>query len=118
MRTYCIKHCMPISHSADGSRGHAHGRTIEAAMYLSKADNQFQRFSDMERKLHDYLNTYAGPFLNDFSIFSGDTSIENIGEVFFSELFALAAEDGQTLTRLEIGETPLRCYVIGLTEES
>ena len=86
-------------------------------MYLNKTDDRFQRFSVIEHKLHGYLNTYAGVYLNDFPIFSGDTSIENIGEVFFSEISALVAEDGQTLMRLEIGETPLRCYVIGLAEE-
>jgi 6-pyruvoyl-tetrahydropterin synthase len=59
-----------------------------------------------------YLNRYEKQFLNELPEFHQNADIETIGEVFFAGLTKLLREQGMTLQRLEIGETPLRVYAI------
>jgi 6-pyruvoyl tetrahydropterin synthase-like protein len=117
MQTYCIRVCIPIYHGSSCDRQKAHYHTVEIACYIQKSDSQFQRFTDIERDIHAYLNRYAKQFLNEMPEFQQDTSIENIGEVFFAGLTEHLWKQGITLKRLEIGETPLRLYVIYCQED-
>lgn len=116
MQTYCIRQSIPIFHGNSGDRERAHCHTIEIAAHIQKKDGQFERFSDMERRIKDYFDRYDDQFLNAMPEFETDASIENIGEVFFAGLTEVLERDGFMLSRLEVGETPLRQYIIGLLD--
>ena len=58
-----------------------------------------------------YLQKVA-TYLNEMEEFHEDTSIENITEVFYEKLSQAFANEGWNLTKIEVGENPLRVYII------
>jgi 6-pyruvoyl-tetrahydropterin synthase len=120
METYCVRKCIFIYHGISWDQQEVHGHTIEVASYIQKADRQCESFSQpfsesfsyAEERINTYLDGYTKQFLNELPEFHEDTSIENIGEVFFARLTEIMEEQGMILQRLEIGETPLRVYAI------
>lgn len=118
MQQYCIRTALPIQHSANGSRDRAHDHSIEIAAYLDKESEGFEQFREMERAINRYLKRYENQFLNALPEFQNGANMEDLGEVFFAGLTAALADTDLTLTRLEVGETPLRTYIIGLDEGS
>ena len=113
MRTYCIKRCLSIRHGTGLDRASAHSHTIEVAAYLKKEGPEILLFSGVEQLLDSFLSRYENRFLNSLPAFDGDASMERIGEVIFTGLTPLLEERGLFLERLEVGETPLRRYIIG-----
>lgn len=115
MRTYVFKQYIHILHSANNFREDAHSHTLHVFTYFAsdeQQDNAF--FSHVEKKLRAYFDTYDGKYLNEEPSFFQNATIENIGEVFFTQLAEAFQADGQQLLRLEVRETPLRSYAIGL----
>lgn len=112
MISYCFNYIVTISHSADNCFEHRHFHSLEIATYISVASKEFEMFDDIEKYGEDYIATYQNKYLNDCEEFGGDTSIENIGEVMYAALEKILENTGLSLERFEIGETPLRKYVI------
>lgn len=118
MRTYVFKQYIHIMHSATYFREDAHSHTLQVFAYFASAeqeDNAF--FSHVEKRLRAFFDAYDGKFLNEEPEFFQNATIENIGEVFFTQLSGIFNGGGQQLVRLEIRETPLRSYAIGLEPE-
>ncbi len=112
MPTYHIGAHVPIIHSrADGADGQ-HLHSLELSLYLFREDRAMLSFPEVERAVDACLEPYRNRLLNELPEFSGGASIEQIGEVLFAHLDAAAEALGLTLTRFEIGETPLRTYII------
>ena len=112
MPTYHIGAHVPILHHAADGSGRSHLHSIELSLYLSRPDETMLDFFEIERAIDRCLAPYRERLLNDLPEFSGGASIEQIGEVFFTHLAGAADACGLTLERFEIGETPLRTYII------
>lgn len=113
VQTYCISRCLSIRHGGGMDNGKAHSHTIEVLAYIGKEDGAFEPFFSMEQVMDSYLSRYEGRFINVLPEFDGDGSIERMGEVFFAGLSRTLAQSGLYLERLEVGETPLRRYIVG-----
>lgn len=116
MRLYCMKTCISIYHGSSGERRKAHCHTIEVVAYIERPGEDFARFSEVETVLNSYMSQYRNQFLNALPEFHGDTSIEGIGEAFFAGISTSLQRENLVLKRLEVSETPLRRYVIGVEE--
>lgn len=116
MRTYCMKFYIPVYHSGNGDRAAAHRHTVEVAVYVRRDAERFEPFSEMEKSVEACLRPYGSCYLNDREEFREDASMERLGDVLFSRLAELMEERKSSLLRLEIGETPLRKYAVGILE--
>lgn len=116
MRAYCMKFYLPICHGSGQDRGTAHRHTMEVTIYFPRQQGKLERFSDMEKDVAVALRPYTEGYLNDHEEFREDASVERMGEAFFDRLSGLLEQRGSTLLRLEIGETPLRKYAVGIEE--
>ncbi|MBQ9865386.1 MAG: 6-carboxytetrahydropterin synthase [Lachnospiraceae bacterium] len=109
---YCFHYLLPMTHSTDNIKEHIHSHTLEITVYISGIDSEHESFSRSERYAGDVLKQYENRYFNEMPEFCGDTSVENVGEVFFKKLTGVLMSSGIELKRLEIGENPLRQYVI------
>ena len=109
---YCFHYLLPMTHSTDNIKEHIHSHTLEITLYISGKGTVDKDFSVNERYAGDVLRRYENVYFNSLPEFGGDASIENVGEVFFSMLTDVMAGSEVELLRLEIGENPLRQYVI------
>ena len=116
MRIYCMKSCIPIYHGSSDERKEAHCHTIEIVDYIESRSDRFVPFSHVEESLNRCLDHYRGQFLNAFPEFHGDSSIEGIGEALFAQIFEALSERALSLKRLEVSETPLRRYAVGIID--
>ncbi|MBQ4283976.1 MAG: 6-carboxytetrahydropterin synthase [Lachnospira sp.] len=117
MRTYCFRTCISISHSNDGVRENAHGHTVEVAAFLRLNEllSDIRKFEDTEKLIAECLSQYQEQYLNDMQGFKGDSSIENLGEILFYSLADKLDSNNIFMEKLEIGETPLRTYIVTRT---
>lgn len=110
MRKYRFDYRLQIEHSTGGSSRHRH--TLEISFTISIADERQEKFSEIEKTFENCLTGYQNQYLNDKKEFGGNTTIENIGEVLCEKLNQIAIMHGADLYHFEIGETPLRMYLI------
>lgn len=116
MQLYCIRFSVAIRHGHSMDREKAHRHSIELSAYVEKDTDDFEQFREIERCVNAYFAQYQDQFLNAMPEFRGDASLENMGEVFFAGLTAALRDSNLTLKRLEVGETPLRTYIIGIED--
>ena len=83
---------------------------------IESRSDRFVPFSHVEESLNRCLDHYRGQFLNAFPEFHGDSSIEGIGEALFAQIFEALSERALSLKRLEVSETPLRRYAVGIID--
>lgn len=117
MRTYCFRSCISISHSNDGDKEKAHAHTVEAAVFV-KSDEMIldlQKCMKLENLFQQCLEPYHECYLNEMEGFGEDVSIEYLGEMLFDRISEKINEDAVYVERLEIGETPLRTYILTRT---
>ncbi|WP_315072886.1 6-carboxytetrahydropterin synthase [uncultured Clostridium sp.] len=93
--------------------GGVHPHTWQINLYLNKITDNFIMFTDIEEKIQQYLLEYEGKVLNDTPQFKDiEPSIENIGEIVFSQINKLLNSNEWQLNSLEISENSTRTYVI------
>lgn len=111
---YKHKYYFNAGHSPDGDREKQHSHTFQVVLYVSIGDAEGQHlFGDLEQSVREYLNGYEGRYLNEMDQFRGrGTNIEDIGEVFYTDLLEQMKEKGFRLYQLEISENPLCVYII------
>lgn len=117
MRTYCFRSCISISHSNDGDRQKEHVHTVEIAVFV-KSDEvvlDMQRCIDIEKLFQQCLEPYQECYLNEMEGFGENVSIEYLGETLFCQISGRLNGDDVYVERLEIGETPLRTYILTCT---
>lgn len=112
MTQYCFTNVISIRHSADNNIEHAHYHSLEITTYIRVHMNQFEKFDDIEECGEAFVAHYQDKYLNDCEEFGGDTRIEHVGDVLFEILSAKWQEQGVLVERFEIGENPLRKYII------
>lgn len=112
MKYYVLKYRLPMSHSSSMKKEDSHHHVIEITVQAEYEQQEFIEFLDMEKVLNQCLDPYKNQYLNEMEEFHGDTSIENITEVFYEKLAPAFANEGWNLTKIEVGENPLRVYII------
>ncbi len=112
MQLFRLKYRLPMQHSFDGLEEHRHHHVIEIEVFARNASAEFIEFGQMEKMMKQYLDPYQNAYLNEYREFGGDTTIENIGEVFYERLSQIFDEHKWFISRFEISETPLRVYAI------
>lgn len=113
MRFYVMKYRLPMSHSSSGHAENGHHHVLEVTVQARTAEEEgIAEAGDMERVLRQCLDGYRNQYLNGMEEFGGDASIENITEVFYRRIVEAYSSNGWTLTKVEVGENPLRVCVI------
>ncbi len=112
-KNYCFHYYLPMRHSADNDRTHEHSHTLEIVTYVRPVtEESIQKFDKIEAYADEVIKQYENCYLNDHPSFRGRANIEDIGEVLFQEAAKKLERNGVALERLEIGENPLRTYIV------
>ena len=115
MTNYCFHYFISILHSVNNVRENMHSHTLEIVTYVRNNKNTYEQFDEIEKYAGSFLSRYDNHYMNDMAEFEGDASVENIAEVFFEKISAVLEDNGYSLERLEMSETPLRTYIISRT---
>lgn len=110
-KSYKLKSFVAIQHSFDGNRDNSHVHTVEINCTIKTAEEIID-YPMTENIIASCISKYENKYLNDFEDFSEDATIEHFGEVLCSEIDDELDANGYSMNRFEIGETPLRVYVI------
>ena len=116
---YKYKFYVNLNHSItiNGKQGEVHPHTWELMVDIATTDEQFQEFSQIEKKLEQLLEKYQDKYINSIEPFQKiNPTIENAGEVFAREIRKSIEEEGWMLLIFEISETPSRTYIINMLE--
>src|ERR1035437_4160003 len=90
-----------------------HSHTFEISLYIKQHSVNFATYDSVEVIILDYLKPYKGMVLNSLSPFDViPPVIENIGEVFFTDIILILHQIGFELLKLEISESPQRIFSI------
>lgn len=94
-----------------------HTHTIEVAVHVQLMEMlaDIKKFEDTEVLIASCLEPFDGCYLNDLEDFEHDVSIEYLGEVLFYKLDKMFTDSNIIMAKLEIGETPLRTYIVANT---
>ncbi len=117
MRTHCFKDCIAICHSNDYNRENAHFHTVEVAAYVKYHDpeSDLKIVEDAKNIIDLCYKPFEQAYLNGMEGFEKEVSIEYLGEVLFYKLNQVLDDSDMFLEKLEIGETPLRTYIVTRT---
>ena len=110
-KSYKLKTFVAIQHSFDGNEENRHVHTIEINCAVKTSDEIID-YQLAEGILQQCLSKYENQYLNDFECFKDDATIEHFGEVVCMEIDEALKTYNYSMNRFEIGETPLRVYVI------
>lgn len=110
-KKYRIKSFIAIQHSFDGNTEHLHAHTVEINCSI-KTDLNMIDYRLVENTIQSCLDKYENKYLNDMEEFKESATIERLGEVLCYEIDNKLKPIGYEMDRFEIGETPLRLYVI------
>ena len=117
MRTHCFKECIAICHSNDYARENAHFHTVEVAAFVKYHDpeSDLQKVDDVKKIIDLCFAPYQEAYLNDMEGFEEQVTIEHLCETLFYRLNQMLTDEDMFLEKLEIGETPLRTYIVTRT---
>ena len=109
---YKLKFELHAEHSnVIGDKAGRHQHTFSIGLYL-KAQREMELYQEIEQKIESWLSPFQNRNLDEMPGFeNGDTTLENIGNVFFEELTKVLQDD-LSLLRLDIYETPVRTYSV------
>jgi 6-pyruvoyltetrahydropterin/6-carboxytetrahydropterin synthase len=96
-------------------KGEIHPHTWEFVLYLKIGRSSFVQFDQLERGISDCLSKMQNTLINETEPF--DTIIpttENMANYYAEEFYHIIYENGGILTRVELSETPTRCYIINM----
>ena len=110
-KSYKLKSFVAIQHSFDGNKDNSHVHTVEINCTIKTAEDIID-YKMTENLIASCISKYENKYLNDFDDFKMDATIEHFGEVLCSEIDEELDANGYSMNRFEIGETPLRVYVI------
>lgn len=112
MKYHRLKYRLCMQHSFDGRIENKHHHLIEIEIVARQIEEDFMEFASMDSILEEVFAPYQYQYLNEFSEFGGDTSIEHLGEVFYLKVKDALERQHWKFARFEISETPLRVYAI------
>ena len=111
-RKYILKSFLFIRHSFDGSREHEHAHSIEVNCTIKTDVHDMIDYDMVESTIKRSFDRYDNHYLNDIDSLKENATIEHLGEVLCKEIDGNLYQLGYQMVRFEIGETPLRVYVI------
>ena len=116
-RYYRYQYKLNTSHSTNNDEMKSHNHTFIIYLVMSQVDKdtilRYEDYEKVEREIDAYFIQYTKVYLNEMSIFKDRIpTIETMGEVFYEQLKIRLEEHGVALLQLEIGESPVRFYII------
>lgn len=95
------------------SYAHYHNFAITLYFHKTTEDEELFLFDDVADLVKKWLEQYQGKYLGDLVLFhNSDTTIESIGNVFYTLLKDKMEDIGFYLLRLEIYENPTKIYSV------
>jgi 6-pyruvoyl tetrahydropterin synthase-like protein len=111
-KRYKLKRFIAIRHSYDGNTENLHAHTIAINCSIRTETEDVIDYRKVEDIIQRCLDKYENKYLNDLPEFKDNATIERLGEVLCFEIDEAMKEINYEMDRFEIGETPLRVYVI------
>ena len=111
-KRYKLKQFIAIQHSYDGNTENLHAHTLEINCSVKTETEDIIDYNKVEKLIRECLEKYENKYLNDLDEFKTNATIERLGEVLCYEIDNALKEISYEMDRFEIGETPLRVYVI------
>ena len=111
-KRYKLKQFIAIQHSYDGNTENTHAHTLVIECSIRTDTHEMIDYYRVEKLIQGCLEKYENKYLNDMEEFRGNATIERLGEVLCFEIDDALKEIGYGMDHFEIGETPLRVYVI------
>ena len=97
--------------NAKDQKIHYHNFTI--ILYINNTNNQSDDNYQIEKEVQKWLQPFQGKKLPEMELFQErDTTIEGIGDTFFSPLYDLIDSLSYELVKLELFENPIRVYSV------
>lgn len=113
IRSFRLKYRLPINHSMRGIEDmHHHVIELEIEFECRNTGESIDLLNNVENRIESVLGVYRNSYINDMEEFNGNSTIENMGEVFFERLNLAFRRNAWIIKRFEISETPLRVYAI------
>lgn len=115
MQEYKFKFYLNAVHAieSNGIMGEEHPHTWEISMDVFKTDNEFLTFNKLEKIVEDFLRPFQDKKLNDVSPFDNlNPTLENVSMYLREWLEKIVMDNGWTMTRLEVSETPSRTFIL------
>jgi 6-pyruvoyltetrahydropterin/6-carboxytetrahydropterin synthase len=95
--------------------GERHPHTWEITIHVLKEKDEFIQFSNLEKKIENWMKRYQDKFLNEIAPFDRvNPTMENCCDYFKEVLKPILQSEGWTLLTIEMSETPTRSYVVNL----
>lgn len=114
-RAYRIRCQFNAMHNLDvehPEKMHAH--TFRVMAYLENVGEELERIDTCERRMKAYFSRYKGCRFNELPAFRMELpTIENMCKVFYEDLQKELLQEGVSLVKLELGDSPLATYSIG-----
>ena len=111
-KRYKLKQFLAIQHSFDGNTENIHAHTIAINCSIKAYTEDIIDYRKVENVIKKCIDKYENKYLNDLPEFKDSATIEKLGEVLCFEIDDELKKTGYEMDRFEIGETPLRVYVI------
>ena len=112
LKRYRLKFFIAIKHSFDGKPENLHAHTIVINCSIKTENEEIIDFKQVESLIQSCIDKYDNKYLNDLEGFEETATIEHLGEILCFEIDEALKGIGYEMDRFEIGETPLRVYVI------
>ncbi len=108
------KYYFNASHSLTHQHENRHSHSFSITLYLAKGHQEaFLPFYLVDEIVSRYLGQYTDTYLDDLTVFKDkETTIENMGDLFYEDLKAQFKIRGLDLLQLEICERPVRVYIV------
>ena len=117
---YRFKFYLNAIHSIDinKKRGQEHPHTWEIVIYTLQLSDMFTMFTEIEKKIEEFLSTFQDKNLNLIEPFNSiNPTLENICFFIKDEVERLLIDKGWILLRIEISETPSRTFIIDMSDD-
>ena len=111
---YKLKFELHAEHSnVIGDKAGRHLHSFSLLLYLKSLHDKLELYQNIETQINNWLASYQNMYLDESVLFAdGDTTLENMGNVFFKEIGNVVGQAGYELLRLDIYETPIRTYSV------
>lgn len=116
-RVYELKFYLNAQHyiTIDGKRGQLHPHTWEFTLRFQLPRDSFVEFSQVEKKIQEYLAPYQNQVMNDVEPFDTlEPTVENMTDYFAQEFQRLIGNMQGNLLEVRNSETPTRSYIVEL----
>ena len=112
LKRYRLKSFIAIQHSFDGNTANVHAHTIVIECSIKTDQHEIIDYRLVEDTIKSCIDKYDNQYLNDMKGFETSATIERLGEILCFEIDDALKDIGYEMDHFEIGETPLRIYVI------